>query len=32
MIASRNCTVTVAKLQTLIGALCENEPPNEAVV
>lgn len=27
-----NCTVTVASLQTLIGALCENAPPNEALV
>lgn len=32
MLARTNCTVTVARLQTLIGALCENEPPNEALV
>lgn len=32
MIACTNCTVTVAWLQTLIGALCENEPLNEALV
>lgn len=31
MIPCTNCTVTVARLQ-IIGALCENEPPNEVLV
>lgn len=32
MIACANCTVAVARLETLIGALYENEPPNEPLV
>lgn len=32
MTACTNCAVTVTRLETLIGALCENEFPNEAPV
>lgn len=31
MLASTNCSVTVVRLQTLIGALRENEAPNDAL-
>lgn len=30
MLASTNCSVTVVRLQTLIGALRENEAPNDS--